>query len=1067
MEQFEELLAAVQHRVERAASGDSSAVLEPPTPAMANLFHRYIASDKVYLELHHGLGWLHYHRAQALRMQGLPADQDLNGALAFFAEPFKAGMEPLPESMLAFLANNALGEAVELLQVALDTNAEPALVTSAVRVWERIIRHTPHDDDYYPPSLDSLGLLRQQRFRQTGELEDVDEAVEAHRAAARATPRHAGPEYASRVGNLGTALAARFERTGHLEDADQAVEASRAAVEAIPHVHPQYASRASSLGSALEARFMRTGEPDDADQAVEAHRAAVRATPRHDDPEYASRLSLLGLALQRHSERTGDSQRLDEAVEVGRAALQAASHGHPYYASIVGNLANALGARCIRTGELEDMDEAVEVIRAAAEASAHDHTIYVLTQANLANFLQLRFGRTGDLEDADQAVEASHAAIEAMSEDHPSYASCLSVLSIVLQSRFERTEDSRDVDEAVEVARAALRATPLSHHFTRAWHMAGLGDALGMRFRHAQDPADRDEALSVLGQAVDVATASPWLRVRAAREAAHLAASSDIRRAATLFEQAVLLLPEVAPRSLPRADQQHALANHGLGLAQSAIALALADNSSTAQQAATRALRLAEAGRGVLLSQALNTRDDLTDLREQHPALAARFSTLRERLDQDPTVLGTGPQGGSSGVAGRDRHHLVAELEQLMGRIRSCDGFADFGLPPSREKLLAEAAHGPVVTFNVSRYGSDALLLTRHGITSCPLPKLAWDMVYDRVGAFHRCLAEATAPDGDRLGAQQTLRHVLEWLWEVAAEPVLSALENLGEVPPLAQSGQSLPRVWWAPGGLLGLLPLHAAGFHTDRGPRRRTVMDRVISSYTPTIRALNHARKRQPGPVDPSQALIVAMPTTPGHSPLPHVPEEVRRIRAFLHSPTHLTEPAPAADGTPIPPDRHTPTTASVLARLPRCTIAHFACHGTSDRANPSQSQLLLHDHATSPLTISALTQVNLTRAQLAFLSACSTADPGSDDLLDEAIHLTSAFQLAGFPHVVGTLWPIDDRLAAEIAESFYIRLAAGPSGALDPDQSATALHQTIRAVRDRYPAIPSLWAAYLHAGA
>ncbi|MEV6057164.1 CHAT domain-containing protein [Streptomyces sp. NPDC052107] len=145
----------------------------------------------------------------------------------------------------------------------------------------------------------------------------------------------------------------------------------------------------------------------------------------------------------------------------------------------------------------------------------------------------------------------------------------------------------------------------------------------------------------------------------------------------------------------------------------------------------------------------------------------------------------------------------------------------------------------------------------------------------------------------------------------------------------------------------------------------------------------------------------------------------------------------------------------------------AHFACHGTSDRTNPSQSQLLLHDHDTSPLTVSALTQVNLTRAQLAFLSACSTADPGREDLLDEAIHLTSAFQLVGFPHVVGTLWPIDDRLAAEIAESFYARLTTGPSGTLDPSQSAAALHQTIQAVRDRYPATPSLWAGYLHAGA
>lgn len=115
----------------------------------------------------------------------------------------------------------------------------------------------------------------------------------------------------------------------------------------------------------------------------------------------------------------------------------------------------------------------------------------------------------------------------------------------------------------------------------------------------------------------------------------------------------------------------------------------------------------------------------------------------------------------------------------------------------------------------------------------------------------------------------------------------------------------------------------------------------------------------------------------------------------------------------------------------------------------------------------MSTLSQISLDHAHLAYLSACSTANPGTTDFLDEAIHLTSAFQLAGFPHVIGTLWPINDRLAVEVAESFYIHLTIGPRGTLDPSQAATALHHTIRALRDRYPATPSLWAAYLHAGA
>jgi CHAT domain len=84
---------------------------------------------------------------------------------------------------------------------------------------------------------------------------------------------------------------------------------------------------------------------------------------------------------------------------------------------------------------------------------------------------------------------------------------------------------------------------------------------------------------------------------------------------------------------------------------------------------------------------------------------------------------------------------------------------------------------------------------------------------------------------------------------------------------------------------------------------------------------------------------------------------------------------------------------------------------------------------------------------------------------LADEAIHLTSAFQLAGFPHVIGTLWPIADRIAVAVASDFYDNLRIG--GTLDAGRAAHALHRSVRAVRDTIPATPSLWAAYLHAGA
>jgi hypothetical protein len=46
--------------------------------------------------------------------------------------------------------------------------------------------------------------------------------------------------------------------------------------------------------------------------------------------------------------------------------------------------------------------------------------------------------------------------------------------------------------------------------------------------------------------------------------------------------------------------------------------------------------------------------------------------------------------------------------------------------------------------------------------------------------------------------------------------------------------------------------------------------LDRVISSCMPTIAALRHARRPATGSPAPDQALIVALPTTPGLSDSP-----------------------------------------------------------------------------------------------------------------------------------------------------------------------------------------------------
>ncbi|MEV3962117.1 CHAT domain-containing protein [Nocardia sp. NPDC050193] len=203
----------------------------------------------------------------------------------------------------------------------------------------------------------------------------------------------------------------------------------------------------------------------------------------------------------------------------------------------------------------------------------------------------------------------------------------------------------------------------------------------------------------------------------------------------------------------------------------------------------------------------------------------------------------------------------------------------------------------------------------------------------------------------------------------------------------------------------------------------------------------------------------------------LHYVLDEAHLVATHLPGAAVLTEPDDVHDlGAPANPwAEHTlPTTATVLDLLPESVMVHFACHGATDPDDPSRSRLLLHDHATTPLTVAALAPIHLDRARLAYLSACDTAISTDTQLVDESIHLASAFQLAGYSHVIGTLWTIDDDIAISIADAFYTALRTAPdTPVIDIGRAPHALHQAVRAARDTFPATSSLWAAHLHAGA
>lgn len=125
------------------------------------------------------------------------------------------------------------------------------------------------------------------------------------------------------------------------------------------------------------------------------------------------------------------------------------------------------------------------------------------------------------------------------------------------------------------------------------------------------------------------------------------------------------------------------------------------------------------------------------------------------------------------------------------------------------------------------------------------------------------------------------------------------------------------------------------------------------------------------------------------------------------------------------------TATEAYFREHAPYFRILHLATHGIADLLNPQDSHILLSPDSANPedgaLYLSELMNMHLT-ADMVVLSACNT---GSGKSLEGegTVSLARAFQYAGCPSVVMSLWEVDDLATAKVMELFYEYLAQGMS--------------------------------------
>jgi tetratricopeptide (TPR) repeat protein len=924
-------------------------------------------------------------------------------------------------------------------------------LTEAIRVARIAVNSAPESSPDRAACLNTLAIWLGLQYHYTGSIEHLQEAICLAKSAVEIAQNDLS--LVPCLVTLGSNLERRSEITGDMDDLKEAIRQSKLALSLARGKENNYVVLLNNLGGQLERMYLRTGNTSLLDESIRHTRLACDSAPeKHVDR--AMWLDNLATRLGRQFQRTGETELLNDAIEASRLSLAGTIDSSMYRAERLSNLGNKLMYRHIRTPNAQDLNESIRLTKLALTMTPETHPSSTSILNNLGNHLQKQYQFTTDIAHLDEAIQTLTRSIELTPSGHANWAPRQHNLAVKLGLRYNRTRDSSDMDKSVRILKLAM-AQMMDDHPDRPVCMETLGHGYETQFHISKDRTYLDRALECFLRASQSLQAVPLLRIKAVRQAIGiLHQQNEWDQANKLVREALPLLPLLCGRYLSRDDQQHAMIQAS-GLAADACSLALKTGDVDG------ALQQLEFGRGLILGYMIDSRSDLSELKRDQPTLAEEYETLRFKASRQINTEGsTGRE-----VVLKERREAAQKIRGLLGQIRAVPGYERFLLEPAIDELKHLATEGPIVVVNVTDISADAILLTHSRLKALPLPELSSATALLHLQRHFRQYASCRrgdyerdiAGDTEEGGIVPSLPDQLSWLWSNCVKHVLEELKSMGIF-----TSPDVPRVWWVGSGLASSFPFHAAGKQSDN--LAEDAMSRVVSSYSPTIKLLSYsgfrASKEAGASRKDSSILIVTMPETPGQ----------RRLEGVQCEKDVIVK---ACGGIYSCKVLELPTADQVLETVPESNIVHFACHGSSDLSNPSDSHLLLQRRDGGKLVIDRLSVSRLStiaakgRAQIVFLSACSTAEVKAGKLKDEGLHLASAFQVVGFAHVIGSLWSADDDVCVRVAEIFYSYLTRSGTAEFSNKCVAMALRSAVMQIRADFPQNPSVWVPFVHFGA
>lgn len=850
----------------------------------------------------------------------------------------------------------------------------------------------------------NLAVLLSNRYQSLGDLQDLQEAIAIMQARLEITPEQS-ENYYGMLNNFGYFNFERFRALSNMEDLETAINAYQQALEFFPSETPTWADIQGNLGTALRVRYETLGNLADLENAIVSYQISLDfESPGSRD--WILWQGQLGNALTVRYRIFNRILDLNAAINALQKSLSCLQEGTHQRAGVLDNLSNCFVMRYYALRQTDDLNAAIDANQDAQKSFSFGSDDWAGAQINLSSRLIARFNLTHQIDDLNSGMEACRSVIEKMFYQSPHSLTALRVLSGYYYMRFEFSGNPDDLAQAIAgVSQVAQNMLPTSYEYLESQKQ--LGNYLIARFRLLSHMEDFNQAISIFKYLGKIAL--PDVRPDDALDIAQSLGElylqeKDWLESANAYRSGLIAARQIYRTQIIQSGQEMALRETNNFYSRSAYVLARSGAYDEAVVAVEqgRAQRLGEylAHNAVELQQLHDQFPDVYN--EYHTALAAF-----RMLDKNESLLPTDQRSRQPHQLDDDLiqkiHTANARLETAIKHIQSIPGYGEFLGDLGIEKIKMVVSAGQAVVY---------LITTDLGSLALILQQSTANTVVTTQAIFIDNFKESDLDDlMVKVNAGKVVGGYLPGQFGMASDvAIMETIMDVGKrlLQPLALHLRTsgIQSITFVPVGVLGLLPLHAACY--EESGQQVYMLDEFTQTYAPSANVMRSVQNELATRLGKSPVLVgVGNPMDNPH-PLLYAQAELETISTFFSEDQVFAFYETAA------------TKDALLSHLPEAGYVHLSCHGMFDPFLPINSHLQLANGELLTLgEIMEMPQVRQTR--LIVLSACQTAMIDYMRLPNEAIGLPAGFLQAGFPGVVGTLWPVNDLSTALLMIRFY----------------------------------------------